>query len=241
VVDVIEHDPVLLMRMFKLVNSPCFGLTQKITSVSHAVVYVGINTVKNMALSTAALGALPRRNEAGVNIDDFLLHSLSTAAIAKILAKKIETPAQELANFFLCGLVHDFGKIVFTTFLANDYKKTLLFAKEKGIPLHAAEMEVLGTDHAQVGSLLAEKWRLPSSVVECIKNHHSLDTRQHTLTDAVFAANQLSKKLEIGYSGDGIVQELPDRIYRLLGMPDIENLVSSLGNVNASLDKTFLL
>jgi putative nucleotidyltransferase with HDIG domain len=240
VVDVIEHDPVLMMRMLKLVNSSFFGLSQQITSVTHAVVYVGINTVKNMALSTAALGVLPRKNTAGFNIDDFLLHSLSTATISKILAKNIETAEQELANFFLCGLIHDFGKIVFTIFLSDEYKKTLFFAKEKVIPLYEAEMEFLGTDHAQVGSLLAERWRLPPPVAECIKNHHSLNTLQHTLTDVVFAANQLSKKLEIGYGGDDIIQELPDRIYQLLGMSGIENVASSLGDVNASIDKSLL-
>ncbi len=239
VVDVIEHDPVLMMRILKLVNSSFFGLSQPITSVGHAVVYVGVNTVKNMALSTAALGVLPRKNTAGFDIDDFLLHSLSTANISKILAKKLKIPEQESSDFFLCGLLHDFGKIVFTTFLPEEYQKTLLIAKEQGLPLYDAELLVLETDHAQIGSALAEKWRIPSPVVECIKNHHCRNYRQ-LLTDAVLAANQLSKKIGIGYSGDNIVQELPDKIYELLGTYGIENVASSLGDVNATLDRSLL-
>lgn len=240
VVDVIQRDPVLMMNLLKLVNSSYFGLSQSVTSVNHAVVYIGINTVKNMALLTAALGVLPRKNKAGFNIDDFLLHSLSTAAISKTLAKKVAVPERELSDFFLCGLLHDFGKIVFTNFLPGEYQKTLLVAKEQGLPLYEAEMQVLETDHAQVGSLLAEKWRLPSPVVECIKNHHCRDSRQQLMTDAVFAANQISKKTGTGYSGDNIVQELPDKIYDLLGAEDIENVILSLGDVTATLDKSFL-
>jgi len=63
-VEVIEHDPILIMKILKLVNSSYFGLAQKITSVNHAVVYIGINTVKNLALSAATLGVLPRTNNA---------------------------------------------------------------------------------------------------------------------------------------------------------------------------------
>ncbi len=240
VVDVIQRDPVLMMNILKLVNSSYFGLSQPITSVNHAVVYIGINTVKNMALLTAALGVLPRRNKAGFNIDDFLLHSLSTAAISKILAKKISVPAKDWSDFFLCGLLHDFGKIVFTNFLPGEYQRTLLVAREQGISLYDAERQFLETDHAQVGALLAEKWRLPSVVVECIKNHHCRDAQQQLLTDAVFAANQITKETGTGYSGDDIVQELPDKIYALLGIAEMENVILSLGDVSTTLDKSLL-
>ena len=240
VVDVIQRDPVLMMNILKLVNSSYFGLSQPITSVNHAVVYIGINTVKNMALLTAALGVLPRRNKAGFNIDDFLLHSLSTAAISKILAKKISVPAKDWSDFFLCGLLHDFGKIVFTNFLPGEYQRTLLVAREQGISLYDAERQFLETDHAQVGALLAEKWRLPSVVVECIKNHHCRDAQQQLLTDAVFAANQITKETGTGYSGDDIVQELPDKIYALLGIAEMENVILSLGDISTTLDKSLL-
>ena len=193
-----------------------------------------------MALLTAALGVLPRRNKAGFNIDDFLLHSLSTASISKILAKKISVPAKDWSDFFLCGLLHDFGKIVFTNFLPGEYQRTLLVAREQGISLYDAERQFLETDHAQVGALLAEKWRLPSVVVECIKNHHCRDAQQQLLTDAVFAANQITKQTGTGYSGDDIVQELPDKIYALLGIAEMENVILSLGDISTTLDKSLL-
>ncbi len=241
IVAVIERDPVLMMRILKLVNSSFFGLSQQITSVSHAVVYVGINTVKNMALSTAALGVLPRTNTAGFNMDDFLLHSLATATVSKMLSKKLRVSEQESSDFFLCGLLHDFGKIVFTNFLPEEYKITLLVAGEKGIPLHEAERQILETDHAQIGSILAEKWLIPSPVVACIKNHHNGKHPQPLLDDVVFAANQISKKTGIGFSGDTIIQDLPDSIYDSLGTDNMEAVISSLGDINANLDKSVLI
>src|SRR5262245_9703103 len=75
-VKVIEHDPILTLNVLKLVNSAYFGLAAKVTSVKHAVVYLGINTVKNLALSIAAMGALPSQNELGFNMSNFWWHSL---------------------------------------------------------------------------------------------------------------------------------------------------------------------
>ncbi len=239
-VNVIQNDPVLMMRILKLVNSSYFGLSQKITSVNHAVVYIGINTVKNVALSTAALGILPRKNSAGFNIDKFFTHSLSTATVAKMLAKKLNISETESSDFFMCGLLHDFGKIVFTSFLPEEYRQTLLIAIEQAIPLHDAEMRIIGTDHTQVGSLLAEKWGLPSSTVECIRNHHRREPGQLLLTDTVVAANEISKKVGAGYSGDNIVQELPETIYGLLGVYSIEDIVESLGDFSLTMDKSLL-
>ena len=103
-VSIIEHDPVLIMRMLKLANSPYFRLSQKITSVNHAMVIIGFNTVKNMALSIAAIGILRLKISAGFDLEGFLLHSLSTATIAKLFAKNMRVPPKESFDYFLSGL-----------------------------------------------------------------------------------------------------------------------------------------
>jgi HD-like signal output (HDOD) protein len=82
-VAIIEHDPVLIMRILKLANSPFFRLSQKINSVNHAVIIIGFNTVKNMALSIAAIGVLRLKTVSGFDMEGFLLHSLSTASPGK--------------------------------------------------------------------------------------------------------------------------------------------------------------
>lgn len=239
IVKVIEHDPVLILKLLKLVNSAYFGLAQPITSVNHAIVYVGLNTVKNLAVSMAAVGALPRKNEAGFDMNAFLLHSLSTGTIAKLFAKKMKIPASALFDYFLSGLLHDFGKIVFANFMPEEFKKALNMAKENTIPLYDAENEIFGIDHAQVSSLLGEKWKLPPVIVEPLIGHHSHTGNLSLLTNIVSASDMISKELKIGNSGENIVGSLPDEVSALFGK-DTEVIIKTLGDIQAEVEKAML-
>jgi HD-like signal output (HDOD) protein len=235
-VDVIEHDPILVMKILKLVNSPYFGLAQKITSINHAVVYIGINTVKNLALSTATLGVLPRANNAGFDMDAFLLHSLSTAIIARIFARKLKTQEREGFDFFLSGLIHDIGKIVFAHFMPHDFKQALHLAKKEGLPLYEAEQEIFTADHTQIGSFLGEKWNLPTHFITCIRNHHCHDREESLIIDAVSAADQISKELKIGFGGENRIETLPYGILERFGT-NVQGVIHSLGNINVEIKK----
>jgi HD-like signal output (HDOD) protein len=235
-VEVIEHDPVMVLKILQLVNSVYFGLSQKISSVNHAVVYIGLNTVKNLAVSAATVGALPRRNEAGFDMDAFLLHSLSTATIARQFARKMRVPDRESFDFFLSGLLHDFGKIVFAHFLPNEYRQALDMAKEKQMPLYMAESEVFDIDHAQVGSFLGEKWQLPSNLVESLKGHHTASSDSSLLINTVSAADQITKELKLGNSGENIVEKVPEEIAKLFGR-DTGAIITALGDVQAEIEK----
>jgi len=238
-VEVIQHDPILMMKILKLVNSPYFGLAQKISSINHAVVYIGVNTVKNLALSTAVVGVLPRTNAAGFDMDGFLRHSLSTAIIARMLAKKAGVTERDVFDFFLSGLIHDFGKIVFAHFLPHEFKKALTMAKEEGIHLYEAEQRVLTADHTQIGSLLGEKWNLPFHLVACLREHHGQNQENSLIIAAVSAANQISKELKLGYSGENIIECLPKTISDLFGA-DMAAMIDYLGDVGAEMEKAMI-
>ncbi len=235
-VEVIEHDPILIMKILKLVNSPYFGLSQKIASVNHAVIYIGINAVKNLALSIATLGVLPRTNNAGFDMEAFLLHSLSTAIIARIFARKLKIQEREEFDFFLSGLLHDFGKIIFAHFMPNDFKKALQMVKKERLPLYEAEQKIFDTDHTQIGSLLSEKWNLPAHLTACIRNHHCHDHEESLIIDAVSAADQISKELKIGFAGENMIEKLPDVILERFGN-NVQAVINSLGNVTAETEK----
>jgi HD-like signal output (HDOD) protein len=238
-VEVIEHDPILIMKILKLVNSSYFGLAHKITSVNHAVVYIGINTVKNLALSAATLGVLPRTNNAGFDMNAFLLHSLSTAIIAKIFARKLKIQEREEFDFFLSGLLHDFGKIIFARYMPKEFRQALQMVKENGLSLSEAEQQMFTTDHAQIGSLLGEKWNLPTHVIACIRDHHCRDRGGSMIIDAVSAADQISKELKIGFGGEQMIERLPEKILERFGT-DMQAVISSLGDINAETEKALI-
>ncbi len=235
-VAVIEHDPVLVLKILKLVNSPYFGISQKITSVNHAIVTLGFNTVKNLALSTAAIGALPHKSAAGMDMDAFFLHSLATATIARLFAKKMQIPAKEAFDYFLSGLLHDFGKIVFAHFMPDEFHKALRMTIEEGIALCEAENEIFDTNHTRVGSLLGERWHLPINILESLAKHHDPAPPRLLCTKAVVAANEIGKVLKIGVGGNNLVGKLPDTITDLFG-GDVNGIVAALGDINAEMEK----
>ncbi len=237
-VQVIEHDPVITMKMLKLVNSAFFALSKSVTSVRHAVVYLGLNTVKNLALSIATVQCLPSKNTAEFNSNDFLLHSLTTASIAQRIGKEF-LGSGDTSDLFVTGLLHDFGKVVLAQFMSEDFGKAIIMAKEKGISLHEAEMELIGADHTTIGAMLAEKWELPKELTECIRNHHNadaIDASPDIVDDCVFAADQISKKLEFGFSGNPIIEEFPDHMVKRFGM-GMDQMIEVLGDLSHEVEK----
>jgi len=232
-VQVIEHDPVITMKLLKLVNSAFFSLARSIASVRHALVYLGLNTVKNLALSIATVDSLPRKNIACFNTHEFLLHSLTTASIAQRIAKKFEVES-DATDVFVAALLHDFGKAVLAQFETDLFAQAVQEAAINEEPLHIAELRVIGADHAHVGGMLAEKWGLPKELVDCIQQHHQ--GISSPLGDCVFVANQISKHVEFGCSGNMIVEKFPAYIVQRFGL-DMQEMLDQLGDLSSEKEK----
>jgi putative nucleotidyltransferase with HDIG domain len=229
-VEVIESDPVMTVKILKVINSPFYGLAHKINSIQRAVVHIGMNTIKNMALSVAAIGVLSTRNQSGFSNHDFLLHSLTTAALCKKLAETKGVPQIECSDYFVAGLLHDFGKVVFAEFKTPEFKLALQKSAEQKIPLHLCEREFIGIDHSEIGTLLAQKWAFDHKLVDTI-NHHHVAEPQELMTQCLFAANQISKFLNLGNAGNPVVDELPASVQSCFAM-DLAELIESLDDLS---------
>lgn len=232
IVRVIECDPVMTIKILKAINSSFYGLPQKITSVQRAVVHIGINTIKNIALGVAAMGMLNADNKANFNTSNFLLHSLTTAAISKMLAERIGLSSTECGDCFVAGLLHDFGKVVFAEFMPDEFKLALEKSKEQQLPLHQTELEFIGLNHTQAGKMLAEKWELSAPLIDAIAHHHDLGHNKNVLRDCVFAANQISKHMQFGDSGNPLIAPFPESIVARFGLPLIA-LCDTLGDLES--------
>ncbi len=231
IVQVIESDPVMTIKILKVINSPFYGFAQKINSIQRAVVYIGLNTIKNMALSVAAIGVLNPKNKADFNTQEFLLHSLTTASICRMLAERLDIPQSDSNDFFVAGLLHDFGKIVFAEFEPENFKRALEKSLLENCPLHEAELEFMGVTHAQTGSLLAKKWAFGQKLINAIDHHHG-KVNNDVLRDCVFAANQISKKMQFGFAGDPIIEEFPQSIVARFNL-SLADLITDLGDLSA--------
>ena len=227
-VEVIDKDPVLTVKILKVVNSSYYSLPKQITSVGHSVVYLGFNTIKNLALSIAAIGMLPKTNEAGFDGQQYLLHSLATAAIAKQLALKVDDA--DPMDCFIAGLLHDFGKVVLAQFMPREFRVALDKSKAQGTSLHLALREVIEVDHAVVGAMLVEKWRFAPKLVETIRHQYGPELADSDMIACVFAANQISKHLKFGFAGNQLVEAFPPHIAKRLG-GNLEEVIGRLGDL----------
>jgi len=227
-VDVIDKDPVVTVKILKVVNSAYYSLPKQITSIGHAVVYLGFNTIKNLALSIAAIGMLPKDNASGFDVQQYLLHSLATAGLAKQLAMRVDQV--DPMDCFIAGLLHDFGKVVFAQFMPHEFKTALQESQTNDMPLHLALYKHIGADHFVVGTMLVQKWRFAPDLIDTI-GHLSLESLHDTpMIACVFGANQISKKLKFGYGGNPCIDEFPTSVQRRLG-GTLDEVIASMGDL----------
>jgi putative nucleotidyltransferase with HDIG domain len=219
---VISLDPVLVGRVLKLINSAYYGLGQQVTNLVRAIIMLGINTVKNLALSTAVMGNLSsNKNLQGLNMEGFWRHSLCVGVAAKILARQrgIDTKQQE--EYFTAGLLHDIGKIPLNAVLSKDYMLTVSTADRERISLFRAEEKTLGIDHCAAGAMIVKAWRLEGAVGDVIIHHHDCMEYSGEHKDVLFsiaAANRFASIMEIGFAGDRYPEKTDNLIWETLGV-----------------------
>ena len=233
-VQVIDKDPVVTVKVLRVVNSAYYSLAKQITSIDHAVVFLGFNTIKNLALSIAAIGMLPVNRLAGFDGQQYLLHSLATAGIAKQLALRV--PDADPHDCFIAGLLHDFGKVVVAQFMPAEFRKALEISLWHETALHLALREVIGVDHAEIGAMLVEKWRFAPHLIDTIRHQHEPHLMDTDMLACVFAANQISKQLGFDFGGCPVVDELPPTVARRLG-GRLSELVPALGDLTPMMDE----
>ena len=216
---VIALDPVLTGQVLKLINSAYYSLVNKVTSLTRAITMLGLNTVKNMALSTAIIRTVASAKKSKVlPTRRFWAHSISVGVSAKLLARVKDIPVMEREEFFISGLLHDLGKVPF----GDEYIHVLSKVKREQVPLIEAERELLGIDHQEVGLMIAEKWKLNAAISRCIGNHHDLDLldREYQQQTAFVAlGNIYSNIYDIGFAGDSYPAER--EIERLLEITEL--------------------
>jgi putative nucleotidyltransferase with HDIG domain len=219
---VIALDPVLVGRVLKLINSAYYGLGQQVTNLVKAIIMLGINTVKNLALSTAVMGSLAsKRDLRGLDIDGFWRHSLCVGVSAKILARKRGIDTKLAEEYFTAGLLHDIGKIPLNAILSKEYMLTVSAADRERVPLFRSEEATLGMNHCASGAAIVAAWKLDGPIGDAVVHHHdcleySGDYRDILYTVAV--SNWFASAMGIGFSGDRYPEHPDASVWKALNM-----------------------
>ena len=206
---IISLDPVLTARVLRLINSAYYSPGASITSLARAIVMLGLNTVKNLAVTFAIIENLSSDGSFPVfSPDEFWTHSLCVGVIAKSLAASKWETSQGLEAFFIAGLLHDLGKIPLNRQFPQEYHRAWEAAEKNQDTLRHSEIKLFGMDHCTVGCMIAKKWRLGSTLVETLSHHHNPVESAEFARDFVFIvslANQFANHLSIGSAGDGVI------------------------------------
>lgn len=173
IIDQIRNDAPLTAKLLRVVNSPVYGLLEPATSVERAVSYLGENTVVSIILEDT-LGPYLSQPLEGYQSGggDLWRHDLRCAIAAKEIALLNRNRCQP-DTAFTAGLLHDIGKSVLSGFLKDEYLRILEELMARALPDYTTgEREHLGIDHAEVGAILAENWKLPEIFRAVIRHHH---------------------------------------------------------------------
>jgi len=210
----IRMDPILTGKVLQLVNSAYFSLATKVTGLNRALVYLGINTIKNLALSTAVMEAFSAKDhELAQLIAPTWRHSLATAVCAKGIAKAANAPSNTLEEYFIAGLLHDVGEIVMMQafFSTTPHDGRLSVEEEK---------EIYGIDHSEVGRDILRRWKFPDDLIEAVAHAHA-PTRESKLSHILHVADGMTHRLML--NGDEphrfeLMREIEEESFKVIGL-----------------------
>ncbi|MEO0588455.1 MAG: HDOD domain-containing protein [Planctomycetota bacterium] len=218
---VISNDPALGARILKVVNSAFYGLPGQIGSINRAIVLLGLNAVKNIAIA-ASLAKLFRGGKICPHFDarDLWNQSVACAAGTRLLADRIDLGLPDEA--FLAGLIHDLGIMVEVQARRGKFVDAVeLCINNPGLSLREAERKTIGADHEQFGAELCRTWKFPASFTHVTGFHHrpmELAAEHRTLTGLVYVADHITHKLELGFQHGAECQELPEDLLKALNL-----------------------
>jgi HD-like signal output (HDOD) protein len=173
IADIVMEDPAITAYLLKLINSPFYGLREKVTTVSHGIALLGVDVVKNVVLSLAVLDIMKSRAANNPELRSYWEHSLYTAISARLFAQQVGYAAPE--KVFIAGLLADLGSLILWGIDSILYRKVLKKDDNGCGDRSAVEKAFFGLDHAEAGMALAQVWNLPEEYVGVISLHHNLD------------------------------------------------------------------
>jgi putative nucleotidyltransferase with HDIG domain len=219
---VISFDPVLTGRLLQLINSAFYSFNSRITSLVKAITMLGTNTVKNLTLSAAILGTLPKNKVVnGLNMEGYWHHSLCVGVTSKLLAAKQGVDTRFHQEYFTAGLLHDIGKVSLNAVLPEEYMRTIEIADSDHKPLFIAENENLGINHCTAGEIIADAWKFDSPVSDVISFHHSIGEYNSEYLHIIYnvaAADYFSSVNDIGFAGNRNPKKPDNASWKIIGI-----------------------
>ncbi|MGO9379003.1 MAG: HDOD domain-containing protein [Dissulfurispiraceae bacterium] len=239
IVDTIEKDPAISAKVISFANAAFYSMGQPVTTIRDAVMKIGFDNVKSIALGISLLTLFKgKKNGDDGEYLNTIKHSMVTGVVSKEIVDFLEYRHYE--DIFTSGLLHDLGLMVMNVYFPEIYAQIIdKFKKGKSFP--DAEREVCGFTHGEIGGWLADKWNLPENMCEVILSHHNPTSASSTAVAIVHLADIIA--IRRGFSPvsvDGFEGSVVGAAMQMVGMNEeglaklavrIEEIVAMVRNM----------
>ncbi len=227
IAEVIETDQAIATKVLKVANSSYFGMSGKISSISHASVVLGHKVLGEIVTLAGTEGILDGRLKGyGYDSKDLWKHSLAVAFGSKIIANSKNPALVEEAQ--MAGLIHDVGKIILDSHIVEKKEEIESYMEKEEKTFLEAESHYFGFNHADIASEVCKKWNFPESINFAIKYHHQpANSDGNELSYILHMADYIAILSGIGYDSDDILYELEEGTMDYLSMKkeDVSEIV----------------
>ncbi len=169
--DILKSDPALTTKILKVANSAYYGLSQKVTNVKRAIIFLGFKTIKNLSVAVS-VSDMFKSDEIimGYSRGELWKHSVSVALCAKSISQRIGL--MEAEDIFTAGIMHDVGIIMEDQYINEFFKMVLMDDDLAQNGIIETERKIFGFDHATLGEKVVLQWKIPEEIATIISYHH---------------------------------------------------------------------
>ncbi|MEA3223504.1 MAG: HDOD domain-containing protein, partial [Thermodesulfobacteriota bacterium] len=227
----IKKDQVISAKILRLCNSSYVNPMTEITSIDHALIYLGKKTILKLNASAGSEEFFSQFGE-GYSLckGGLYQHALGTARLCEKLARLSGMLSPDVA--YTAGLLHDIGKVVLDQYIANIQPLFYRQIQEEGKDSSIVEKNIFNTDHTKTGELLAKNWNLPKTIIDAISFHHIPDIAETNkeLVHLVYVANLIMNRFQAGLNLSYIDPSILEGSLCILGLnsSQIPGIVNTL-------------
>lgn len=212
----VAKDQALAAKTLRIANSSFYGLSRKVTTIQQAITILGFDSVRTLIAAAAVTDIFSDSRHGAFEYKAFWRHSIGTGLCAKMLARQLKIN-QDYA--FVCGLLHDIGRLVLVTRFPELYAAAMEHREKKDCYVIDAERAVLEMDHAVVGRALAEYWKFPLIMQKAIGNHHQPEGEDlGDIPAVVHVAEATAHALDLTQDEDDLVPVVSADAWKSLGL-----------------------
>ena len=227
IIDLIKTDQVLTARILSLASRVETGLRDQARTIDRAIVMLGFETVRSTVMSIKVFEMFDAQETPAAGLDrrEFWKHCLAVACAAELLAQQADVAADP-DELFVCGLLHDVGKLALEQCLPKSYTRVVESCNAQYGNIAEYERRIIGVDHTIAGRRLAQKWELPALIENAIWLHHQPiealpEAMEHARAVAlVHLADTIAREQRFGYSGNFTFPASSARLAEQIGLGD---------------------